>query len=210
MSEHLLDEKRALLGALLPHVAFDGWTAQALTAAAKDIGVDSGLVSRAFPGGAMEALDFWVRETDQAMIATFEARDGAKLKIRERVALAIMLRFEMTAPQREAVRRAMALAAQPHLAPRFLSQIYRTVDAIWYAAGDTATDFNFYTKRLLLAGVYSSTLLVWLDDKSEGFTATRDFLMRRIDNVMQIQKARGKLEGLVGRLPNPLRLFKRA
>jgi ubiquinone biosynthesis protein COQ9 len=210
MSEHLLDEKRALLGALLPHVAFDGWTAQALTAAAKDIGVDSGLVSRAFPGGAMEALDFWVRETDQAMIATFEARDGAKLKIRERVALAIMLRFEMAAPQREAVRRAMALAAQPHLAPRFLSQIYRTVDAIWYAAGDTATDFNFYTKRLLLAGVYSSTLLVWLDDKSEGFTATRDFLMRRIDNVMQIQKARGKLEGLVGRLPNPLRLFKRA
>jgi len=210
MSEHLLDEKRALLGALLPHVAFDGWTMQALAMAAKTAGIDAGLVSRAFPGGAMEALDFWVRETDQAMIAVFEARDGGALKIRERVALAIMLRLELVAPQREAVRRAMALAAQPHLAPRFLSQLYRTVDAIWYAAGDTATDFNFYTKRLLLAGVYSSTLLVWLDDKSEGFAATRAFLMRRIDNVMQIQKARSKLEGLLGKLPDPRRIFRRA
>ncbi len=209
-TEHLLQEKRALLAVMLPHVAFDGWNAVALNAAARDAGLDAGLVSRAFPGGALQALDFWVRETDQAMVAAFEAQHGAKLKIRERVALAIMLRLEIAAPQREAVRRALTLAAQPHLAPRFLSQLYRTVDAIWYAAGDTATDFNFYTKRLLLAGVYSATLLVWLDDKTPGFTATREFLMRRIDNVMQIQKARGKLESLGSRLPNPLRLFRRA
>lgn len=210
MSEHLETEKRALLDAMLPNVAFDGWSMAALKAGAESIGMDAGLVSRAFPGGALEALDFWVRETDRAMIEAYEAREGGALKIRERVALAVMLRFELVAPHREAVRRAMTLAMQPHLAPRFLGQLYRTVDAIWYAAGDTATDFNFYTKRALLAGVYSSTLLVWLDDKSEDFSVTRAFLLRRIDNVMQIQKARGKLETLAERLPNPLRLFKRA
>ncbi|WP_428247763.1 COQ9 family protein [Ferrovibrio sp.] len=210
MSEHLETEKRALLEAMLPNVAFDGWTMTALKAGADSIGMDTGLVSRAFPGGALEALDFWVRETDRAMIAAFEAQGGTALKIRERVALAVMLRFELAAPHREAVRRAMTLAAQPHLAPRFLAQLYRTVDAIWYAAGDKATDFNFYTKRALLAGVYSATMLVWLDDKSEDFSVTRAFLLRRIDNVMQIQKARGKLETLAERLPNPLRLFRRA
>ncbi len=210
MSEHLETEKRALLEAMLPNVAFDGWTMTALKAGADSIGMDAGLVSRAFPGGALEALDFWVRETDRAMIAAFEAQGGTALKIRERVALAVMLRFEIAAPHREAVRRAMTLAAQPHLAPRFLAQLYRTVDAIWYAAGDKATDFNFYTKRVMLGGVYSATMLVWLDDKSEDFSVTRDFLLRRIDNVMQIQKARGKLEALAERLPNPLRLFRRA
>lgn len=210
MSEHLETEKRALLEAMLPNVAFDGWTMTALKAGAESIGMDAGLVSRVFPGGALDALDFWVRETDRAMIAAFEAQGGPALKIRERVALAVMLRFGLAAPHREAVRRAMTLAAQPHLAPRFLGQLYRTVDAIWYAAGDKATDFNFYTKRVLLAGVYSATLLVWLDDKSEDFSVTRAFLLRRIDNVMQIQKARGKLETLAERLPNPLRLFKRA
>lgn len=36
------------------------------------------------------------------------------------------------------------------------------VDDIWYWAGDRSTDFNWYTKRALLAGIYTSTgLLIW-------------------------------------------------
>lgn len=206
---HLLAEKRRLLEALLSHVGFDGWTGQALARAARDCGFDAGMAARVFPGGAFDALDFWVRETDAAMIAAFEARDGAALKIRDRIALAVMLRLEIAAPHREALRRALALAPLPHLAPRFLAQLYRTVDAVWYAAGDTATDFNFYSKRLLLAGVYSATLLTWLDDNSEGFAATRGFLARRIEDVMKIQKARGGLDKLLSRLPDPRRFAKR-
>lgn len=208
---HLLPEKRQLLAALLSHAAFDGWTSQALARAAQDCGFEAGLVARAFPGGVVEALDFWVRETDAAMIEAFAARDGGALKIRERIALAVMLRLDIAAPHREALRRALPLAAMPHLAPRFLTQLYRTVDAIWYAAGDTATDFNFYTKRMLLAGVYSATLLTWLDDNSEGFAATRAFLARRIEDVMKIQKARAQLDKIgldkiLARLPDPRRL----
>jgi ubiquinone biosynthesis protein COQ9 len=107
------------------------------------------------------------------------------------------------------VRRALTLEALPQQGPRALKQLYRTVDAIWYAAGDTATDFNFYTKRMLLAGVYAATLLHWLDDKSEGFAATAAFLDRRISDVMKIQQAKGKLGKLVERLPNPFRRLRR-
>jgi len=207
---HLRPEKLQILAALLPHAAFDGWTEAALRLAASDCACDPGTLSRVFPGGVLEALDLWVAETDAAMLEAFAARDGAALKIRDRVALAVMLRLELAAPHREAVRRALALAAQPHLAPRFLTQLYRTVDAIWYAAGDTATDFNFYTKRLLLAGVYSSTLLVWLDDRSPDFSVTRGFLMRRIDDIMKIQKFRGQMGRALSRIPDPLRLLRRA
>lgn len=197
---HLLNEKRALLEAMLVHVPFDGWSSKALALAAKDCGFDAGLVSRAFPEGAVAALDFWVTETDGAMLRALESRDLAAMKVRDRIRTAILTRLEMVAPHREAVRRALNLEALPQHAPRALRQLYRTVDAIWYAAGDTATDFNFYTKRLLLAGVYSATLLRWLDDKSEGFTATAAFLDRRLADVMRIEKAKGKLRQLAGRL----------
>jgi ubiquinone biosynthesis protein COQ9 len=76
------------------------------------------------------------------------------------------------------------------------------VSAIWYAAGDTATDFNYYTKRALLAGVYSATVLYWLDDKSEDFAKTWTFLDRRIADVMRVPQVLGALrERLGGILP---------
>lgn len=208
-NEHLLTEKRALLEAMLPHVPFDGWTAKTLALAAKDTGLDTGLLARAFPGGAADALDFWVAETDRAMLRALESRDLAAMKIRERVKTAVLVRLELVAAHREAVRRALTLEALPQQGPRALKQLYRTVDAIWYAAGDTATDFNFYTKRMLLGGVYAATLLHWLDDKSEGFAATAAFLDRRLSDVMKIQQAKGKLGKLVERLPNPFRHLRR-
>ncbi|MEQ8502258.1 MAG: COQ9 family protein, partial [Sneathiellaceae bacterium] len=111
-------------------------------------------------------------------------------------------------PDREAVRRALGRQAAPDQALTSVLGLYRTVDAMWYAAGDTATDWNFYTKRALLAGVYASTLLYWLQDQSEDFAATWAFLDRRVENVMAIQKLRGRLEQAGGRLPNPFRLLK--
>lgn len=207
---HLLTEKRALLDALLVHVPFDGWSAKALAAAAQDCGFDAGMTARAFPGGPVEALDFWVAETDAAMLRVLEGRDLAAMKIRDRVRTAVLVRLELVAAHREAVRRALTLETMPQHAPRVLKQLYRTVDSIWYAAGDTATDFNFYSKRLLLAGVYSTTLMHWLDDRSEGFAATTAFLDRRLADVMRIQQAKGRLSKLVEKLPNPLRGLRRA
>lgn len=210
MSEdHLLAEKRALLAAMLPHVPFDGWSAKSLNLATHDCGYDVGVTLRAFPGGAVDVLDFWVAETDAAMLRALESRDLAAMKVRERVKTAILTRLELAAPHREAVRRALTLQAMPQYAPRAMKQVYRTVDAIWYAAGDTATDFNFYTKRMLLAGVYAATLLHWLDDKSEGFAGTAAFIDRRLADVMRIQQAKGQLGKLVDRLPNPFRRLRR-
>lgn len=207
---NLLTEKRTLLEALLVHVPFDGWSAKALAAAAQDCGFDAGMTARAFPGGPVEALDFWVAETDAAMLRVLDGRDLAAMKVRDRVRTAVLVRLELVAAHREAVRRALTLEAMPQHAPRVLKQLYRTIDSIWYAAGDTATDFNFYSKRLLLAGVYSTTLMHWLDDRSEGFAATAAFLDRRLADVMRIQQAKGRLSKLVDKLPNPLRGLRRA
>src|SRR5882724_6816303 len=179
------DAQRAvLLKATLPHVPFDGWTRTAFVAGARHAGLE--------------------------MVLALEARpDLAALKTREKVALAIRLRLEANAGNREAIRQALSFLALPANAPLGAKCLYRTVDAIWYAAGDRATDFSFYTKRALLAGVYSATVLYWLNDKSDGFAETWTFLDRRIADVMKIYALRARLDRFAEQLPDPFRLFRR-
>jgi ubiquinone biosynthesis protein COQ9 len=198
--------RRAVLAAALPHVPFDGWTDRILDRAAADIDLDAAEARRLFPGGAADLIALFVAEADRRMVESLASHDLAAKRVRDRIALAIRARLELARPHREAVRRAMAYYALPFNAAAGTRTLYRTVDAIWRAAGDRATDFNFYTKRALLAGVYGSTLLFWLDDNSEGSAATWAFLERRIDNVMTIQKVRGRL---TKRLPDPDRIVAR-
>jgi ubiquinone biosynthesis protein COQ9 len=208
MSEHLIEERRAILKAALGHAAFDGW-AGALNRAVSDCGYDRTMAARAFPGGTAELIEFYMADSDRAMLAALEELDLDELRMRERIARAVRTRLEAVAGQREAIRRAIAFQTLPGQNARALRGLYRTVDAIWRACGDTATDFNFYTKRGLLAGVYASTLLFWLNDKSEDFADSWDFLDRRIDQVMTIQKATGRLKELRERMPRPWRLLGR-
>ena len=203
-------QREALLKATLPHVPFDGWTHTALMAGARDAGIEHAFADDAFPGGMAELLEFYHRRADIEMVRALEARpDLATLKTREKVALAIRLRLEANAGHREAIRQALSYLALPTNAPLGAKCLYRTVDAIWYAAGDKATDFSFYTKRGLLAGVYSATVLYWLNDKSEDFSDTWAFLDRRIADVMKIYELRARVDRLMEQMPDPFRLFRR-
>ena len=199
-----------LLLAVLPHVAFDGWTDRALAAGARDAGMPEIDVQRFFPGGVKEIIAHFGDWADRRMAAELARHDPAALRLRERVALAVRLRLEALAPYREAVRRALAWLALPTNAPRAARALWRTVDAIWYAVGDRSADFAFYTKRALLAGVVSTTSLYWLEDGSEGFGATWAFLDRRIADVMRIPALKGRVERFAARLPDPFRILRTA
>jgi ubiquinone biosynthesis protein COQ9 len=203
-----------LVRAALPHVPFDGWSRAALDAGARDAGLTNVDVLRAFPGGPIEAIEHYATLADRAMLEDLERRDLKALRVRERVALAVRVRLERASGDREAIRRALGQLALPVHAPLALKTLYRTVDAIWWAAGDTSTDYNFYTKRALLAAVYSATLLYWLDDRSEGSAASWAFLDRRLADVMKVPqlagRARAAAAAFAERLPNPLRFFRRA
>jgi ubiquinone biosynthesis protein COQ9 len=211
MTKHHFEEvRRKVLEAALTHVPFDGWTCATLRRAAKDADVEQGLAELAFPDGPASLLDIFATEMDRRMLETLDSRDTASLRIRDRIIAGVRARLEALAPYREAERRAVGYLALPPHAALGLKILARTVDAMWRAAGDRSTDFNYYTKRALLAGVYSTTLAYWLQDESEDFTETWAFLGRRVDDVMKIQKARGRLDGYVEKLPSPLALLRRA
>ena len=179
-----------IIAQALPLAPFEGWNLRTLNMAARTAGYRRGDVIRIFPGGAIDAAQKTLELFDKQMTEQLRGYHLDTMKIRQRIATAIRLRLEIMAPHREGVRKILALMAIPYHCPIKLRQIYHTVDTIWYEIGDTSTDFNFYTKRLMLAGVYSATLLHWLDDRSQGYEATWAFLDRRINDVMIIEKAK--------------------
>jgi ubiquinone biosynthesis protein COQ9 len=197
-----------LLEAVLAHVVFDGWSEAALEAGARDLGVDPAAARRAFPRGSIDLVMAFNEAADRKMEAALAVCDLDALKVRERIAAAVRARLEACSEHREAVRLALGLLALPIHAPDGLRSLYRTVDAMWHAVGDRSTDFNFYTKRALLAGVVLSTSLYWLQDESENAEESWSFLDRRIGDVLKIQSLRGRIEALAARQPSLLRLLR--
>ncbi|MBI1245265.1 MAG: COQ9 family protein [Alphaproteobacteria bacterium] len=193
-----------IIEAALPHVPFDGWTDAVLARAAEEAGYPTATAMRVFPGGTLDALGFWCTMADRAMVETCEADpDFPAMKVREKIAYAIRMRLGPLAPHREAIRRALAAMALPPGIPLSMKTLWATVDAIWRLAGDTATDFNYYSKRGLAAAVYSSTLLYWLEDRSDGQTDSWAFLDRRIADVMALPKAMAGVKAQFAKMPNP-------
>jgi ubiquinone biosynthesis protein COQ9 len=186
-------QREALVEAALEHVPFDGWTKQALQAGAEDLDLAPGEVDRLLPNGIRQAIKTYVELTDRKMVAALDEMGLENLKIRERIAAAVKTRLDLVEGQKDTVRAALAFLALPQNAALGLKLTHGTVDKMWVAAGDTSTDHNWYTKRMLLAGVYGSTLAYWLDDTSEGHADSWAFLDRRIGNVMQIPKITAKI-----------------
>jgi len=191
-----LDELRvALAPAIADAAVFDGWSAAAVRSAAQAQGVDPDVAALAYPGGAMDTIDAWIESVDAAMAAALPPERLAAMKIRERIRSLVQARLDAMAGREEALRRAMAVMAMPPNAVRALKLGWRSADVMWRRAGDTATDYNHYTKRAMLAGIYGATLAVFIDDESEGKAETRAFLDRRIDGVMRFEKAKAQLLG---------------
>lgn len=201
------DLRERILDALLPHVAFDGWTEKALAEAASRLGLDEAQSRMAFPRGIADAITHFSHRADDEAEARIAQADLKAMKVRERVAFAVRTRIEVIAAHREAARRGAALFALPQHAIDGAACVYRTCDMIWRAIGDTSTDFNFYTKRGLLSGVFTSTMLYWFSDSSEGSSETWKFLGRRIADVMQIEKVKSAVMKAASALPSPLSIL---
>jgi ubiquinone biosynthesis protein COQ9 len=190
--------RRRLALAVGEHAVFDGWTGKAVDSAAAQLGIDPVQARLAMPKGQAGLIDLYIREVDRALEAWFMPDRLEGMKIREKIRALVWRRLEIMAPAREAVRRALAILAMQQNKPLALRMSWRTADLMWRIAGDTATDFNHYTKRITLSAVYGSTLLAWFDDQSEGWSATAAFLERRIDDVMRIEKFKAEWRGSSG------------
>jgi ubiquinone biosynthesis protein COQ9 len=211
-----IDEIRVALAPVIGrHAGFDGWSVAAVQAAADEMGVDRDVAMLAFKGEGIDMIDAWVEGVDLELAHRLPLEMLNAMKIRDRITALVATRLEIMAPDRESLRRALAIMAMPQNLLRAAKMGWRSADRMWRLAGDTATDLNHYTKRVTLSAVYGSTLSVFVNDDSENFADTRAFLDRRIDNVMQIEKVKYQakqrkeyapsLSRFIGRLRYPAR-----
>ncbi len=181
-----------LIDAALPHVAFDGWSEEAFQAAVADAEIDPDQAKQICPRGAVDLAIGYHKAGDEAMRQALATADLGNMRYRDKVAHAIRLRLQAV-DDKEAVRRGTTLFALPHMAPEGARLIWGTADTIWTALGDTSDDVNWYTKRATLSAVYSSVVLYWLGDDSVGGQATDEFIDRRIEDVMQVERVKAAM-----------------
>jgi len=188
-----LDELRLRLAPLVAEAAiFDGWSDAALVSASEAAGADPAVARLAFSGGAIEMIEVWVASVDAKMEAAFDRETLAQMPIRERIRALVWFRLEAVLGLEEALRRALAIQAMPQNLVRTAKLGWSSADRMWRLAGDTATDYNHYTKRAILAGIYAATLAVFVEDRSEAKAETRAFLDRRIEGVMKFEKTKAQ------------------
>lgn len=205
-----LDEIReALAPRLASHAAFDSWGDGAVESAASELHVDADIAKLAFRGGSMTLIDSWIASVDAEMARRLPPENLAAMKIRERITALVATRLQIMAPDREGLRRAQAIMAMPQNLPRASRIGWRSADRMWRLAGDTATDFNHYTKRMTLSALYLSTLVTFVNDESEDYAETRAFLDRRIENVMQFEKVKAQAKARRENVPSLSRFIGR-
>jgi ubiquinone biosynthesis protein COQ9 len=205
-----LDEIRdALAPRLAAHAAFDGWNTQAVASAAGELGVDADLAELAFKDGPMAMIEAWIGAVDAEMARRLPPETLNAMKIRAKITALLTARLEIAAPDKEGQRRALANMAMPQNLFAASRIGWRSADRMWRLAGDTATDFNHYSKRMTLSAVYAATLAVFVNDDSDNFADTRAFLDRRIENVMQFEKVKAQSKARRENLPSLSRFIGR-
>lgn len=192
--------RAAMVREALPEAAFDGWNEATLRRAAEAAGYSEGEAQLYCPDGVLDLVETWSRTADAA--AREAILNAGANRIRDKVTTAVMLRLEQYAGEEEAAARARARLLLPDGMDRGARLLWATSDMIWRAIGDRSTDINFYSKRAILSGVYASTLAIWLDERDPAKPKTRAFLDRRIDNVMQIEKAKAQWRKATANLPD--------
>lgn len=202
-------DRDAILRAVLDHVPFDGWSAAAYAAGVRESGVASDRAALAFSNGIDGVAAYFGMSVARKLEAALEGLADSEPSIRKRITVGVRTFIGLIAEHREQVRRLSPLGRSRGTSGG-IGVLYRITDIIWRAAGDRSTDFSFYTKRGLLAGVVTATYWYWLDDESDGFADTWAFLDRRIADVLRIQKVRGRAEKFAERMGAPLNALRKS
>lgn len=204
-----LSDLDRLLDAALPIVAFDGWTGDVLAEAGSDAGLTPEAIRLAAPKGMLDLIAHWSGRLDTVMLDRMKTKDLKAMKIREKVTFAVQARLEAIGPHEEAARRARARLMLHDAGTLGGELVWRTSDLIWRALNDPSTDFNWYSKRTILSAVNVSSLSAWLNDENSDKAAAKAFLDRRIQNVMDFEKAKAGWQKLTKDLPDPARILAR-
>ncbi|XP_050760199.1 LOW QUALITY PROTEIN: ubiquinone biosynthesis protein COQ9, mitochondrial [Gymnogyps californianus] len=181
-----------ILTAALEFVPEHGWTAEAIAEGAKTLGLSVAAAGMFHSDGSELVLHFVSQcntklsellEQEQKLVQLGEAE---KKPTDQFLRDAVEARLRMLIPYIEKWPQALSILLLPHNIPASLNLLTSMIDDIWQYAGDQSTDFNWYTRRAVLTGIYNTTELVMMQDSSPDFEDTWRFLENRVADAMNM------------------------
>ena len=203
MKKNILNKKKLkFLNCAIKHVPFEGWNDGIFSTIAKDFKIKTQDVSSLFSGKYLELLKFYLEKNELEMITNSKKLNLNNLKTHEKIYEIIIQRFEKNYRNKELIRKTLIALSLPQNLKLGISSLFKTIDNIWYLTGDKSTDFNFYTKRMILAPIYSSSLLFWIKDGSKDSENTKKFLIKKLKNTSIIKKIKYSITDICNKIPN--------
>ena len=188
----ILTDINKFIDIALKHVPFEGWNEQVFEKTCLEANISIIQGKLLFPRSSTDLMLSFLKRDDEELSNLIKKSDNVNQKYRNRISNAIFDRINLAQQNREAYRKALSLLALPHMAPDNAAMMWNLSDTIWIALNDSSTDINWYTKRITLGFVYSTSLIYWLGDESHELKKTKDFLERRIEDVMEFEMVKGK------------------
>lgn len=188
----LHDKKQEVVDVVLSEVPFLGWNWQTVKESVTKCNLDQEYADILFPEGIDEIITIYIDRIDLEMKQVVETEEFQQLSIRNKIASLVKARFQVMEQSKVLSVATIKYLMMPHNVVLSNKLLFRTVDMMWRLIGDKSTDYNYYSKRMLLSAVYSSSLLYWMSDDSEGNERTNAFIDRRIADVMKIGKLKSK------------------
>lgn len=186
--------KADFLQKFIQNSLFDGCSEENFKNTVKQLGLELDQHMLLFPQGHYDVIDLWLETLDQELSAKLEATNADQMKIREKISCAVFTRIELIQSQKNEFMQLYAHLALPLNKLKLLKSTFKTCGIMWYWAGDTSTDWNYYSKRMLLSYVYLSSLLYWFQNHDTNLDTVKEFIDRRIEEVMQIPKIKSKFQ----------------
>ena len=129
-----------------------------------------------------------------------------RMKTHKRIREIILLRLKINQNEKSLIKKTYFTLLLPQHSKIASMSLYKIVDQMWFIAGDKSTDFNFYSKRAILAAIYSSTFFYWINN--QDFKKTVQFLDLQLKKISKIPKIKKRIKNLTNFLPKIFKILK--
>ncbi len=200
-----LENKQLILEKFLDNIAFEGVGEEVLEKSILESNLKPEHKELIFEEGVLSALEFYFNQIIQNLAQKIESHQNfSDLKIRQKIKFSVLEIFKYQTDHKLATSRILSFYfdiknfTKSNYGPKPFSlafkNLYRFSDQIWYLIGDKSTDYNFYTKRLVLSKLIAKSSKIFVDDVTTDLQKTSQAIDNEIENIMKFEKAKSQIK----------------
>ena len=205
-NKYLLNKRLKILKFAKIVVAKDGLTSNTFKNISKKYDLNIDEMNLLFPGGKNDFLYFVLEQLNIDLENYCKKLDLIRLPVHKRIRKILLSKINIMDKEKKFYKKIFLNLLIPKKNFSLPIKLYKSVDQIWFIAGDTSVDFNFYTKRLILAGIYSRVIFFFFNNNNQKLL--EDLLDSNLRRVSKIPELKTKLNIFKDLLPKAIKFVK--